>query len=47
MNLAWIAGLAPLVSGGKALPGGPVVGRVLGAGLIAWGAVGLATAVMA
>ena len=47
MNLAWIGGLALLVLAEKLLPGGPVVGRVLGAGLIAWGAVGLAAAVMA
>ncbi len=47
MNLAWIAGLALLVVAEKLLPGGPVVGRVLGAGLIAWGAAGLAAAAMA
>ena len=44
MNLVWIAGLALLVLAEKLLPGGPVVGRVLGAGLIAWGAVGLVVA---
>jgi predicted metal-binding membrane protein len=47
MNLAWIAGLALLVLAEKLLSGGPVVGRVLGAGLIAWGAAGLAAAAMA
>jgi predicted metal-binding membrane protein len=47
MNLAWIAGLALLVLAEKLLPGGPVVGRVLGAGLVAWGAAGLAAAAMA
>jgi predicted metal-binding membrane protein len=47
MNLAWIAGLALLVLAEKLLPGGPVVGRVLGAGLIAWGSAGLAAAAMA
>ena len=46
MNLAWIAGLALLVLAEKLLPGGPVVGRVLGAGLIAWGAVGLAASAL-
>ena len=44
MNLAWIAGLALLVMAEKLLPGGPVVSRVLGAGLVAWGAAGLAAA---
>lgn len=47
MNPAWIAGLALLVLAEKLLPGGPVVGRVLGAGLIAWGVVGLAAAALA
>lgn len=47
MNLAWIAGLALLVLAEKLLPGGPVVGRLLGAGLIVWGAAGLAAAVAA
>jgi predicted metal-binding membrane protein len=41
MNLAWIAGLALLVLAEKLLPAGPLVGRVLGVGLIAWGAAGL------
>jgi predicted metal-binding membrane protein len=39
--------MALLVPVEKLLPGGPVVGRVLGAGLIAWGAAGLAAAAMA
>ena len=47
MNLAWIAGLALLVLAEKLLPGGPVAGRALGAGLIAWGAAGLAMAAFA
>lgn len=41
MNLAWIAGIALLVLVEKLLPGGPVVGRVLGLGLIVWGVAGL------
>lgn len=44
MNLAWIAGLAVLVLAEKLLPGGPLVGRALGVGLIAWGAAELAVA---
>ena len=47
MNLVWIAGLALLVLAEKLLPGGPMVGRVLGAGLIAWGAAGLVAAAVA
>ncbi len=46
-NLAWIAGLALLVLAEKLLPGGPVVGQVLGAGLIAWGAAGFGAAALA
>jgi predicted metal-binding membrane protein len=37
MNLGAAAGLAALVLAEKALPGGPTIARVLGAGLAAWG----------
>jgi predicted metal-binding membrane protein len=47
MNLFWIAGLALLVLAEKLLPGGLMVGRVLGAGLIAWGTAGLVAAAAA
>ncbi|GGC68052.1 hypothetical protein GCM10011504_52520 [Siccirubricoccus deserti] len=47
MDFAWIAGLALLVMAEKLLPGGPVVGRVLGVVLIIWGAAGLIVAVAA
>lgn len=47
MNLVWIAGLALLVLAEKLLPGGPVVSRLLGAGLSVWGGVGLVEAIAA
>lgn len=37
MNLAWVAALAALVLLEKLAPGGPLVGRVVGLGLVAWG----------
>jgi predicted metal-binding membrane protein len=47
MNMTWIAGLALLVLAEKLLPSGQLVGRVLGIGLVAWGAVVLIAAVTA
>jgi predicted metal-binding membrane protein len=47
MNMAWIAGLALLVLAEKLLPSGQLVGRVLGVGLVAWGAVALIAAITA
>jgi predicted metal-binding membrane protein len=47
MNMAWIAGLALLVLAEKLLPSGQLVGRVLGVGLVAWGAVVLIAAITA
>ena len=47
MNLAWIAALALLVLAEKLLLGGSLIGRVLGAGLVVWGAAGLAAAAAA
>ncbi|MCW8088281.1 DUF2182 domain-containing protein [Sabulicella glaciei] len=44
MNLAWIAALALLVLAEKILPGGRLLGHAMGAGLIAWGALGMLTA---
>src|SRR5436305_3466803 len=44
MNLAWIAAIALLVLIEKTLPGGSWMGRVVGAVLVAWGAVALAMA---
>ncbi len=46
MNLAWIAALAAFVLMEKTLPAGPLLGRVLGVGLIIWGAAGLLAALM-
>lgn len=45
MNLAWIAALALFVLAEKTLPAGPLLGRALGLGLVAWGAAGLAAAI--
>ena len=44
MNLAWIAAIALLVLIEKTLPGGDWMGRIIGAVLVAWGAVALAMA---
>jgi predicted metal-binding membrane protein len=38
MNLLWIAGLSAVVLVEKLLPRGPLVARIAGLGLIAWGA---------
>jgi predicted metal-binding membrane protein len=41
MNLLWVAGLALLVLVEKTVPGGPRVGRFVGAALVVWGVVTL------
>jgi predicted metal-binding membrane protein len=38
INLAWTAALTVLMLAEKVLPGGLLIGRVVGAGLILWGA---------
>jgi predicted metal-binding membrane protein len=47
MNLAWIAGLALYVLAEKLLPAGPRFAWITGAGLILWGAIVLATVLVA
>jgi predicted metal-binding membrane protein len=42
MNLLWVIGLTIIVAIEKLAPGGPLLGRAAGAGLIAWGLVRLA-----
>ena len=37
MNLLWIAALALIVFIEKAIPRGPLAGRLLALGLLAWG----------
>jgi len=44
MNLYWILGLALLVLGEKVLPRGDLIGRGMGAGLVLWGVLLLASA---
>jgi predicted metal-binding membrane protein len=46
MNVLWIAAIALWVSAEKLLPWGARIARVAGAGLIAWGSVQLAIAVL-
>ena len=41
MNLAWIVVVALIVGSEKLLPGGRLIGRIAGIGLIAWGTVRL------
>ena len=37
MNVLWVAALALIVFIEKAVPTGPLAGRVLACGLVAWG----------
>jgi predicted metal-binding membrane protein len=45
MNLAWMALLTALLLAEKFAPAGPLIGRVVGLGLVGWGGVLLATAI--
>ena len=47
MNLLWTAGLALFMLAEKALPAGRTIGRIAGAGLVAWGAGVLGTSLFA
>jgi predicted metal-binding membrane protein len=38
MNLLWVAAIAAVVLAEKLLPGGPLVARLAGVALLAWGA---------
>jgi predicted metal-binding membrane protein len=42
MNLLWVIGLTIIVAIEKLAPGGPLLGRAVGAALIAWGLLSLA-----
>jgi len=44
MSLAWTVALTALMLAEKVLPGGPLLGRVVGIALLTWGGVMLATA---
>ena len=44
MNVGWMAVLTALMLAEKVLPGGPVLGRAVGVGLIVWGSALLASA---
>jgi predicted metal-binding membrane protein len=44
MSLAWTVALTALMLAEKVLPGGPLIGRIIGIALLSWGSAMLATA---